>query len=85
MLRIIMIIIIINTGDLANLIKLKGTRSSYLDRKYSSISTGKGKAEIPIKKGSSSPSTELTQFRLILAWVSTAHNVHKFKSKTRPY
>ena len=50
---------------------LKAMRSSYLGRKIYWVPIEKCEAEIPVKKGSVSPSNKRTQFPLILAWAST--------------
>ena len=50
-------------------------RPSYLGRQNSWVAIEKYKTEIPIKKGSASPSIKRTQFPLTLAWASTVHEV----------
>ena len=50
-------------------------RSSYLGRHNSWVAFEKCETEIPIKKGSASPSIKRTQFPLTLAWASTVHRV----------
>ena len=54
---------------------LKTLRSSYLGRQNSWVPIGKYEAEIPIKKGSASPSIKRIQFSLTLAWTSNGHKV----------
>ena len=50
-------------------------RSSYLGRHNSWVAIEKCETEIPIKKGSASPSIKQTQFPSTLAWASTVHKV----------
>ena len=52
---------------------VKVMRSSYLGREYYWMPIEKCEAEIPIKKGLTSPSSKCTQFPLILVWGSTFH------------
>ena len=47
-------------------------RSCYQVRKYSWVSIQKCEAEIPVKKGSTSPSIKCTQFP-IFTWTRTVH------------
>ena len=54
---------------------LKALKSSYLDRQNSWVPIEKCDPEIPVKKGSASPSIESTQFSLTLALTSTVHKV----------
>ena len=54
---------------------LKALKSSYLDRQNSWVTIEKCDPEIPVKKGSASPSIESTQFSLTLALTSTVHKV----------
>ena len=50
-------------------------RSSYLGRHSSWFAIEKCETEIPIKKGSASPSVNRTRFHLTIAWASTVHKV----------
>ena len=54
---------------------IREMRSSYLGRHNSWVAIEKCETEIPLKKGSASPSIKRTQFLLTLAWVSTVHKV----------
>ena len=54
---------------------IRAMRSSYLGRHSSWFAIEKCETEIPIKKGSASPSIKRTQFPLTLAWASTVHKV----------
>ena len=54
---------------------LKALKSSYLGRQNSWVPIEKWDPEIPVKKGSASPSIESTQFSLTLALTSTVHKV----------
>ena len=54
---------------------LKAMRSSYLGRQNAWVPIEKCGSEIPIKKGSTSPSTKRTQFHLMLAWASIVHKI----------
>ena len=54
---------------------LKAIIKSYLGRQYYWVATKKCEAEIPIKKGSASPSMKRTKFPLILSKKSTVHKI----------
>ena len=53
----------------------RAMRSSYLGRQNSWVTIEKCETEIPIKKGSASPSIKQAQFPLTLALASTVHKV----------
>ena len=60
---------------------LKTMRSSYLGRQNYCVPIEKSEAEIPIRKGATSPSIKFTQFPLILAWASTVHKIQVLSLK----
>ena len=60
---------------------LKAMRSSYLGRQNYCVPIEKSEAEIPIRKGATSPSIKFTQFPLILAWASTVHKIQVLSLK----
>ena len=55
--------------------ELKAMRSFYQGRRNSWVPIEKYEAQIPIKKGSASPSIKNNKFPLMLAWPSTVHKV----------